>query len=360
MPPAPGLANNTLRQIVHVSIGGKRIRLRFSNEFSNGPLTLRAVHVAVPDAGGKGKIQPQTDKQLTFNGGSQSVTIPACAAYISDPLDFDLAPLSDLAITIQFASVPSDLTGHPGSRTTSFLVPSGDALATPAAVEIVHWYVLSGVEVAASDNSSRAVVCLGDSITDGRGVTPDANRRWTDNLARRLRADKRTQNVAVLNMGIGGNRVLNAGLGPSALARFDRDVIAQSGVRALIILEGVNDIGTAPNEAQAETVQALIDAYTQMVSRAHAHNIRVYGATVTPFGGSFYDTPEREAARQKVNAFIRTSGVFDGIIDMDAALRDSTQPLRLRAAADSGDHLHPNDEGYRLMASAIPLDFFKP
>ena len=363
LPPAPGFADTTLRQIVHVSIGGRRLRVRFSNAFGRSPLTLRAARVAV--AGGGGACIPTTDRALTF-GGRPSVTIPEGALIVSDPIDFGLAPLSDLAVTMYLKGAPADVTGHPGSRTTSYL-QVGDAMSAPelsSAVRVDHWYFLSAVDVPA-DESPGAVAILGDSITDGRGSTTNGNDRWPDTLARRLRANTATAEVAVLNLGVGGNRLLHDGLGPNALARLDRDALAQPGVRWLIVFEGINDIGMAAGSRvkgePAATAEDIIAAYEQIIERAHAVGIRVYGATIMPFEGfsySGYFTPEGEADRQKVNEWIRTSRRFDAVIDFDAVTRDPERPSRLSAAVDGGDHLHPSAAGYRIMADAIDLALF--
>jgi lysophospholipase L1-like esterase len=358
LPPAPGLAGNTLRQIVRVSLGGERLRARFSNEFGTAPVTLNAAHVAV--ATGGGAIEPATDRPLTF-AGRPSVTIPAGAAVMSDPFPFALRPLSTVAITLRFGDVPTTVTGHPGSRTTSYL-QAGDAVSAadlPDAARTDHWYIATGLDVVAGA-SAAAVVTLGNSITDGRGSGTNKQNRWPDELANRLGANAGTADVAVLNQGIGGNCVLRACLGPAAVARFDRDVLGRSGVRWLIVLEGVNDIGQAAGAAGSEAVaRDLIAAYGAMIDRAHARGIHVYGATILPFGGSFYDSPEHEAARQTVNAWIRTSGRFDAVIDLDAALRDPANPSRLLPAADTGDHLHPNETGHRMIAEAVDLALFE-
>jgi len=356
----PEYKDATLRQIVHVSIGGPSIRVRFSNTFGATPLVISSAHVAV--SAGSGAIRPDSDKALTFNG-QPSVTIPAGAPAYSDPLDFNLAPLSDLAITIHVASAPQAITTHQGSSATSYL-QSGDAVSSAdmsSAMHIPHWYFLEGVDVE-SPRAVGAVVTFGDSITDGAFSKQDANSRWPDDLARRLAANKKTSGVGVLNEGIGGNRLLHDIAGPNALARFDRDVLAQSGVRWLVVLEGINDIGyittAAARNEQPPTTQDLIAAYQQIILRAHAHHIRVYGCTILPFEGAHYYTPEGEVVRQAVNKWIRTSGAFDAVIDLDAATRDSTDPAHLKAGADSGDHLHPGDAGYKVMADAIDLKLF--
>lgn len=354
LPPAP-LAESTLRQFVHVSIGGKHLRARFCNAFGTNSVTLRSVHVALADERGsaaEGAINAATDKAITFQG-APSVTIPAGETVLCDPFDFELPPLSDLAVTIYFGEISATtITGHPGSRTTSY-IQSGNVVSAarlPAAAKTAHWYLLTGIDVLA-DPSSRAVVILGDSITDGRGSTTDGNNRWPDNLARRLSTNAPTAKVAVLNMGIGGNGVFG-GLGPSALARFRRDVLTQSSARWLIVFEGVNDIG------RGASAQSLTNAYARFVDQAHAHNLRAFGATITPLGKSFYDRPSHEAVRQAVNDWIRTSGTFDAVIDFDAAARDPANPSRLLPAYNTGDNLHLSPAGYEALANSIDLSLF--
>ena len=361
LPPPPGLGDTTLRQVVHVSIGGKTVRARFSNTFGDGPLTLTSVHLAV-SAGG-GAIKAGSDHVLTF-GGADSVTIPPGALAVSDETDFDLAPLSSVALTVHLKGAPEAITGHPGSRTTSYL-SAGDLVSAPdlpQAAKTDHWYFIMGLDVVAGPPSA-AVAVLGDSITDGRGSTTNGNDRWTDQLARILQAGQGTRNIGVLNEGIGGNNILHNGLGPSALSRYDRDVIDQPGVRWVIILEGVNDLGGAVKARAAgkpaATAGDIIAAYEQFVAKAHARGIRAYGATILPFGGfASYFTPESEADRQKVNDWIRRSGVFDGVIDLDLATRDNEKPSFLSAAAGSTDHLHPGPAGYESMAEAVDLGLF--
>lgn len=359
LPPAPGLTNNTLRQIVHVSVGGERLRVHVSNAFGTTPVEIRAAHIARSPGAGTSAIVATTDQALSF-GGASSVTIAAGESVVSDPLDFTLPALSDIALTITFGSTSSDVTGHPGSRATSYLFPGRAVSASKLtdAITTQHWYNITGIDVAAPPQAA-AVAILGNSITDGRGSTTDANNRWPDNLARRLQADPRTANVAVLNAGIGGNCVIRTCLGPRAIDRLERDVFDRAGVRWLIVFEGVNDIGGVEGPASSDSIaQRLIASYRVIIGRAHAQGIRVYGATITPFGGSFYDRPGHDAARQTVNRWIRESGAFDAVIDFDAAMRDADDPTQLRPDADTGDHLHPSAAGYERMAAAVDLELF--
>jgi lysophospholipase L1-like esterase len=352
------LHDATLRQLVRLSLGGERIRVRVSNAFGAAPLKLASAHVARPVAAGSAAIEPATDRALTFDG-RPDVIIPAGAEYLSDPIDFPVAPLSRLAISIRYDDAPDQQTSHPGSRTTSFLV-HGDKVSAPDlpdAKKIDHWWQIAGVDVEAPQGAG-AVVTLGDSITDGRGSDTNGDDRWPDILANRLAAGH--VRVGVLNKGIGGNRVLNDGLGPNALARFDRDVLAPPGVRWFIVLEGVNDIGTLGNVPQAEhdrLVARVTGAFQQMIDRAHARGVKAIGATIMPYGGSNYASAP-DADRQAINAWIRAPGHFDAVVDFDATARDPAHPEQLLPAYDTGDHLHLSPAGYRAIAEAIPLDLF--
>jgi len=362
--PADRAGAITLRQMVRVSAGGERVRIRFSNAFGTRPLTIGGAHVARSVAPGTPRIEGGA--RLTFSGRSDAVIPPGAEIY-TDPVALHIATGADLAISLYLPDAASPQTGHPGSRATSFTL-AGNAVADEmlaGATPTTHWYALADVEVAAAPTAG-AIVAIGDSITDGYGVKPERNTRWTDVLAQRLRGSKATRAIGVVNAGIGGNRVLLDGLGPNLLARFDRDVIARSGVRWAIVLEGVNDLGVLTREAPATPAQhaaivAQVTAgFAQVVARAHAHGIKVIGGTVMPFGGNTYyhPTAENEADRQAVNTFIRTSGVFDAVIDFDRLMRDPAHPDRLSPAYDSGDHLHPSEAGYRTMGEAVPLRLF--
>ncbi|WNZ14811.1 SGNH/GDSL hydrolase family protein [Streptomyces sp. 11x1] len=369
MPPAPFtgdravLVDTTLRQTVRVTTGGDRLRLRFSNAFGGSALPLTAVRVALPLDGraGVGAIEPGTSRPVTFSG-RRSTTVPVGAQVVSDPLDFALRPGTNLTVTAYLAEGQASLalTSHPGSRTTSYLL-HGDHTEDAdlsGATPTNHWYLLSDVEVL-SRPATTAVAVLGDSLTDGRGSTTNGNNRWPDQLFDRLQRQPGTRHIAVVNQAAGGNRVLNDGLGPGALARLDRDVLAHSAVGQLIVFEGVNDLGTAEATpaAQQRVAADLIAGYEQIIVRAHAQGIRVYGATLLPFGGNTpYDDAagHREAARQTVNAWIRGSGRFDAVLDFDRAVRDPADPSRLLSGLHDGDWLHLNPEGYRLLAEAVP------
>jgi cephalosporin-C deacetylase-like acetyl esterase/lysophospholipase L1-like esterase len=365
--PAQALRDATLRQIAHLSIGGTSLRVRLSNAFGMEPLRIASARVARVVSAETGEIDPATDRALAF-AGRRDVIIPPGADYLSDPLDFPVERQSDLAISLHLDAPPERETGHPGSRETSFLV-RGDHVSAPrldGAQRVEHWYFLSGVQVAAAADAAT-VVALGDSITDGHGATTNGNDRWPDDLARRLASEASALGLSVVNAGIGGNRLLADGLGPNALARFDRDVLGQAAVRDLIVLEGINDLGVATSHgvltraAHEALVGRITAAYGQLIARAHAAGLRVMGGTLTPDAGSSLYHPDAaaESDRQAVNAWIRAAGHFDAVADFDAALRDPAHPDRLRPAYDSGDHLHPSPVGYLAMVAAIPLDFFR-
>ncbi len=358
MPPSPGLSNNTLRQVVRVSIGGDVLRVRFSNVFSQQSVTMKSVAIAVSLEGSL--VDVSTQKLLTFYG-EHNVIIQPGEEVVSDPVSFSLAPGSRLAITIGFGETSPTVTGHPGSRTTSYIL-DGDQISSADfanAVPTDHWYNINAMEVQTAPQAA-AIAVLGNSITDGRGSGTNKQNRWTDILSERLLMNQKTSNYSVLNLGIGGNCVLRSGLGPTALNRFDRDIISQNGVRWLLILEGINDIGGIRSRENApQVVNELMDAYNQMIDKAHAKNIKVYGCTILPFAGSFYDTPFRQEARDMVNEWIRKSGKFDAVIDFDKVMSSVDEPKKMQADIHDGDLLHPNELGYRKMGESIDLNLFK-
>jgi lysophospholipase L1-like esterase len=316
--PVDDLRDATLRQIVHLSLGGSALRVHLSNAFGTQALHFTSVHVAHAVSPKAAAIDPASDRALTF-AGKPDVTIPPGAEFVSDPLEIPVTPLSDVAVTFHLDAPPATETGHPGSRSTSYY-EHGDAVSAtdlPDAKIVDHWYQLTGIDVRTSSEAGT-VVTLGDSITDGHAATTNGNDRWPDILAARLQAEKKTRDVGVSNQGIGGNHLLTDGLGPNVLARFDRDVLAPAGVRWLIVFEAVNDLGglarTGEVSADQHTamVEHVIAAYQQIIARAHAHGLRVYGATITPYTGSdyYHPGPWSEADRQAVNAWIRAEGHF--------------------------------------------------
>ena len=360
------LRDATVRQVFHLSLEGPALRVHLSNAFGTEALHFTSVHIARPVSPSSSAIDPATDRALTF-AGSSDVTVPPGTEFISDPLDYPVAALSNLAVTFHLDSPPATQTGHPGSRATSYLV-HGDFVGASNLLDaknVDHWYQVSGIDVLAPAGGASIVV-LGDSITDGHGATTNGNDRWTDILAQRLQASANKRSIGVSNQGIGGNHLLTDGLGPNALARFDRDVLAPAGVRWVIVFEGVNDLGglTRDGEVTPEQhsvrVKHIISAYEQIVQRAHAHGLRVFGATITPYVGSdyYHPGPLSEADRQAVNAWIRAAGHFDAVIDFDSVVRDPQHLDRLLPAFDCGDHLHPSPVGYRAMGEAVQLNLF--
>jgi lysophospholipase L1-like esterase len=365
-PGAEEFSNATLRQFVHLSMGGTRLRIHLSNVFGISPLRIHTLHIARAVSPAACKIDPATDKQVTFSGEA-GVEIPPGAEFVSDPIDFNADPLSDLAITLYLDGPPARQTGHPGSRTTSCSVP-GNAVTDAQlsrATTFEQWFYISAVDVE-SPRSAASIVVLGDSITDGHAATTNGNDRWTDVLAERLQADASLKDRSVLNQGIGGNHLLIDGIGPNAVSRLDRDVLAQTGVKYLMVLEGINDLGglartgpVSPAEHE-ELVRRMTQALQQIVTQAHTHGIRVYGGTIMPDDGSAYYHPDAASDRDRnaVNDWIRAPGHFDAVIDFDRVMRDPAQPGRLAPQYDSGDHLHPGPAGYKAMGDAVPLALF--
>jgi lysophospholipase L1-like esterase len=362
--PASAMPGVTIREHVRLSLGGDQIRIRLSNRFGTSPLTVGPVHVARQDTGAG--IVPGTDRAVTF-GGDDSVTIPAGALAVSDPVNLKVDDLQEIAVSIFLPPGSGTLTIHALGVATTYVSTPGDftgASVLPVASTQLTKILLSNVEVRVKKDSD-AIVTLGDSITDGFASTVDANHRWPDFLAERLRARPQFNDVSVVDQGISGNRLRKDIAGPNAQERFDRDVIAQTGVRWVTLLEGINDIGfpgAVDPPTPRTTAPEIIAAYKQLITRAHAAGLKIYGCTLTPFEGTIfpgYFAPDKEPVRQAVNEFIRTSGSFDAVIDFDKAVRDPSHPTRMLPAFDSGDHLHPNDTGYQAMANAVDLGLFQ-
>ncbi len=356
-PPAPGLGGNSIRQIVQTSISGNQIRVKFSNEFSEGPVTINAAEIALAaSAGASSDIVDGTEVCLSFGGG-KSVTIEPGQLVVSDPVKFPMDERQNVAITMHIGEASStSVTGHPGSRTDSYLI-EGQGSDFSNAVKTAHWYIINAIEVLAEKNAC-AVAILGDSITDGRGSTTNGQNRWTDNLSRRLLANKASRRVAVLNMGLGGNCVLRGGLGPTGRSRYERDLFGQEGVKYIILFEGVNDFGGF-GDAVAKADE-IIEVYKQIIEEAHERGIYVYGATVMQFKGNHYYSDNHESGRQKLNGWIRGSGCFDGVIDFDAAMANPDDPAQLNPKyLFENDYLHPNAEGYLRMGDCIDLALFE-
>lgn len=366
-PPAP-FRQQTVRQIVRLSIGGDQIRVRLTNEMSDTPLVIGAATIAL--AAGEGAVKPNSVQPLTFSG-ARTITIPAGAPVLSDPVELTVADLGELAISLYFPEETPPGSIHMGR--TSFISKTGDftAAATLADAEkSTNHFFLSEVQVTAAANTA-VVVALGDSITDGAASTPHSYNSWPDHLAARLaQRGAGARKVAVVNEGISGNQLLRNGAGASALGRFDRDVLATPGVTHVIVLEGINDIGTGgrafpgatgPEQPQ-RSAEDLIGAYRQLIARVRAASpgIKIFGATLLPFEGTFegYYTPDKDEVRMKVNAWIRDSGEFDAVVDLEKAIQDPANPRRMFPEYDSGDKLHPGDAGYRKMAESIDLSLF--
>jgi lysophospholipase L1-like esterase len=346
--------------IAHTSIGGRRVRIELSNVFGSAPLGIGAAHIALRDT--ESGVVPASDRALLF-GGRPAYWIPPGATVISDAVNLDVPAAGDLAVSIYIPDSASAETLHSVGLHTTYISKEGDTTAAPTIADATttqSYYFLTNVDVAAPPDAA-AIVAFGDSITDGAVSTPNTDRSWPSFLARRLAAAGGT-NIAVLNQGISGNRLLRDGAGVNALARFDRDVLAQPGVKWLMILEGINDIGLGSRagaaSSDAVTSDDLIGALKQLIERAHEHGIKVIGGTLTPFEGAAYATESGETIRAAVNQWIRSSGAFDAVVDFDAATRDPEHPKQFRAGFNNGDHLHPNDAGYQAMADAIDLSIF--
>jgi lysophospholipase L1-like esterase len=361
-----GAADMTIRETVHTSLAGPLVRVELTNEFGTEPLIIGAVHLALAGASSAddGGIGLASANAMTFNG-NPTITIPAGGMAVSDPAALAVPAGGDLTVSIFLpAQTISHVSFHNAAYQTNFLatgnVVGARTLTSPR--KVTSWYFLKAIDVKTA-GTTGAVVAFGDSITDGTGSTLNMNMRWPDVLARRLHGDKKTAELSVLNEGIGGNRVLHDNTGPNALARFDRDVLAMSGVRYLVILESINDIGHAADPAKpydVVTADDLIQGLAQMVERAHSHGIKVIGATLTPYAGAKYASPAGEAMRQAVNTWIRTTKMLDGFVDFDKATLDPAHPDAFKADFERGDHLHPKDAGYKAMGDAFDLKLFYP
>jgi lysophospholipase L1-like esterase len=361
LPPAVGLNDQTIRMFVRTSLGGQRLRVEFSNAYGTTPLSIGAAHVALRSK--DSAIVAGSDRALTFNG-KPSVKIPPGAAILSDAVALTVPKLADLAISVYSPGDTGPATRHSMALRNGYLSPGNLANAAefPAGgSRSAAWFFISRVDVMAPATSGT-IVAFGDSITDGATSTPETNRSWPSILAERLSANPATANIAVVNHGISGNRLLLDGTGSNALARFDRDVLSQAGVKWLMILEGINDIGQALRTGAAPeaaiTADDIIGAYRQMIDRAHTHGIKVIGCTLTPYVGAAYASDAGEAVRSAVNNWIRTGGAFDAVVDFDAATRDPANPKQFLPAYNNTDKLHPNDAGYKAMADAVDLSLF--
>lgn len=356
-PPAPGLAGNSLRQIVQISIPGKTARIRLSNEFGKEPVEINSAEVALAlTAGSSYEVEEGTTRSLSFDG-SASIVIKPGEYVVSDPFQLKMRERANVAITLHFGSVSANpLTSHPGSRTTSYLAP-GHTEDFSSAVTFAHWYIINDLEVLAPRRAG-AIVVLGDSITDGRGTTTDGQDRWTDVLSRKLLTDRKTKWLSVLNMGLGGNAVLFGGLGVPAQFRYERDLFGQQGVKYIILFEGVNDIGGSRNPV--EKAEAIIEVYKKIAMEAHARDIKVFGATVTPFGKSFYDTGIQLKGWTVLNEWIRDNEFLDGYFDFARIMASPDDETMLNEDfLFENDRLHSNAAGYNHLGNSIDIDAFK-
>ncbi len=381
LPPTPAagpfpatatFSNVTLRQVVRVSAGGRRLRVRFTNEYGTKPLRLGRATVALADA--SGNVKAGSEHALTF-AGRPDATIPPGAPLLSDPVELPVAPLASVSISLYLPENTGPCTCHQTGAQTGYVSAEGDftkEVTFPPAQKITFRAFISGVEVEAP-SATKAILVLGDSISDGVGSTVDANQRWPDLLAERLATRAGRTAWGVVNMGISGNRVLNDGFGQSALARLDRDVLSVPGAAYVVVFEGINDIGIAYGHFTGPIAEAfksvatggkvrvddLVAGYRQIIARAHEKGLKVLGATITPYGGAATYSDEGEAVRQALNTWIRTSGAFDGVLDFDAALRDPADPKQIAAGLHAGDHLHGSDAGYQALARSIDLSLFR-
>ena len=355
-PPLP-LAGNSIRQIVQTSISGENVRVKLSNEFGKAAVEIKSAEIAIALTSGSSHIiDEQTNTPLLF-GGSKTVTIQPGELVVSDPISLVMTKRQNVAITLHFGNFPNNIiTSHPGSRTTSYIA-KGNTSDFRDAVTTAHWYIINAIEVERKDNA-RAIAILGNSITDGRGSTTDVQNRWTDILSRRLLLNSKTENVAVLNMGLGGNCILDGGLGPTARSRYSRDLFQQEGVKYVILFEGVNDLG-GMGDAIAKA-DRIIEVYKGIIDEAHQRGIKVYGATVMPFKGNNYYNGNHEQGRVRLNDWIKSYKGFDGVIDFAEYMADSRDSEQMNPEyLFENDWLHPNSEGHRHMGESVNLKYFK-
>ena len=358
-PPRPGASfnNQTVRMIAHTSIAGKRVRIELSDAVGAPLVAVGAAHIAIRAK--DSEIVPGSDRALTF-GGKPTCTLRPGVSTVSDPMDLDVPKLADLAVSLYFPGETGPPTSHSLGLHSTYISQAGDFTGQAAiadAATVPSYYFLSSIDVLAPAKTGL-IVALGDSITDGARSTENADRMWPALLAARLQSNKATAKFAIVNQGISGNQVLRDGAGTSALARFDRDVLNEPGVTWVMFLESINDIGTNARESGALTAADLIGALRQIVERAHMHGIQVAGCTLTPYGGASYYSDAGEVIRAAVNDWIRTGGAFDAVVDFDAAVRDKNNPKEFRADMHAGDHLHPSDAGYAVMADSVDLSIF--
>lgn len=357
-----GFSNQTVRMVIPGTIGGRRVRVQFSNAYGSAPLRIGAAHIALHEKNSANVAG--SDRVLSFSGGA-AITVPAGATAISDPVDLDVPALAELAVSVYIPGGSGAPSMHALGLHTTYVSKQGDVTGENTmqdAVTTESWYWLSAVDVLAPAGAAT-IVAFGDSITDGARSAPNTNHGWTNRFAQRLLANSgAAATIGIANLGIAGNRVLKDGVGPSALARFGRDVLEQAGARWVVILEGINDIGqgTGPNVAAADVVTAddVIAGLRQLAEQAHMRGLKVIGATLLPYQGANYFSEKGETIRESVNAWIRAGAAYDAVIDFDAVMRDAGNPKQLRREFDAGDHLHPNDAGYEAMAAAVDPAIF--
>ncbi len=367
-PGTPSFNDQTVRQIVRLSVGGERVRLRLSNEYGTKAITIGAARVALAD--GADRLQAGTERAVTFDGKASAV-IAAGAPLLSDPIDLTVKDLATLSVSVYLQGETGPCTCHGTGMQDAYISAKGDftkGTFAPAQTTQMRAF-LSGVEVLAA--KAQAIVVFGDSISGGGGSTGGANRRWPDLLAERLSARGGGTHFGIVNHGISGNQVLSDGAGVSALARFDRDVLSVPGVSHVIVFEGVNDLGLGygklegplatimPKPAITPTRDSMVAAYRQLIARAHAKGLKIYGATIAPYEGAAYYSADGDAVRQAINTWIRTSKEFDAVLDFDAAFRDPAHAGRMKEEYQAGDHLHGSDTGYKVVAASVDLALFR-